>query len=275
MDLPLSPDSDDPQAQARRDRHRFRTALLVSGLFVVLLWWIHLLQAWLQQPLGALGVRPGEWSGLIGVIAAPLIHGSTKHLVGNTLPLLVLGVLAFATYPRTAWRAVALIWLLSGLGIWLFGRPSTHIGASGINHGLMFLLFALGLIRRDRPAIAAMFIAFFMYGGMLLTVLPGDPEVSWEAHLFGAIAGVVAALIWRKRDPAPPRKRYSWEDEELQPMESVLQSGERDTLEPPPPSQVPVLWQRPPPTPNGVVLVFRPRPAPLSPPPTEPTPSAE
>lgn len=260
MDLPLPEEPLDPHAQAQQDRHRFRGALLVSGLFVVLLWWIHLLEAWLQHPLGGLGVRPGEWSGLVGVIAAPLLHGSVKHLVGNTLPLLVLGVLTFATYPRTAWRATALIWILSGLGIWLIGRPSTHIGASGLSHGLMFLLFTLGLIRRDRAAIGAMFIAFFLYGGMLLTVLPGDPQVSWEAHLCGAIAGVIAALIWRKRDPAPPRKRYSWDDEEIEPLESELQAGERDTLEPPPPQQVPVLWHRPAPPPNGVLLQFRPRP---------------
>ena len=262
MDLPLPEAPTDPRAQARRDRRRFRFALFASALFVALLWWIHLAQAWFGHSLLALGVRPGEPSGLFGLIAAPLIHGSTAHLVANTLPLLVLGTLALAAYPRSAPRAVLAIWLLSGLGTWCFGRESSHIGASGLTHGLMFFLFALGLLRRDRPAIGAMFIAFFLYGGMLLTVLPGDPDISWESHLFGAVSGVVAALIWRRLDPAPPRKRYSWDDEEdAMPLESALQAQERDSLEPPPPTQVPVLWHRDAAgTARGTVIPFRPRP---------------
>jgi membrane associated rhomboid family serine protease len=262
MDLPLPAEPIDPVAQAVRDRRRFRIAAFASAIFLALLWWIHMAQTWMGQSLLGLGVRPGELSGLIGVVAAPLIHGSTAHLIANSLPLLVLGTLALATYPRSAPRAITTIWLLSGLGIWLFGRESSHIGASGLTHGLMFFLFTLGLLRRDRPAIAAMFIAFFLYGGMLLTVLPGDPKVSWEAHLFGALSGVLSALLWRKLDPAPPRKRYSWEDEELAPLESELQAQERDMLEPAAPREVPVLWHRVEPTDDtrGVVLPFRPRP---------------
>jgi membrane associated rhomboid family serine protease len=263
MDLPIPEEPLDPRAQAQADRRRFWRALMASALFVAALWWLRMLETWLNQPLGALGVRPGEVSGLIGVIAGPLIHGSTKHLVANTLPLLVLGTLTLATYPRAAWRSIAWIWLLSGLGIWLFGRSSSHIGASGLTHGLMFLLFTLGVLRRDRPAVAAALIAFFLYGGMLLTVLPGDPQISWEAHLFGALAGVLAAVLWRGRDPAPARKRYSWEDEaDAEALESELQHDERSTYEPPSPDQVPVLWQRPDAgTPSsGVVLAFRPRP---------------
>jgi membrane associated rhomboid family serine protease len=268
MDLPLPEEPLDPIAQARHDRHRFRTALIVSALFVAGLWWLRMLEVWLNQPLGALGVRPGEWSGLVGVLTAPLIDGSTKHLVGNSLPLLVLGTLVLSVYPRSAWRAIGLIWVLAGLGIWCFGRESSHIGASGITHGLMFFLFTLGMLRRDRPAVGAMLIAFFLYGGMLLTILPGDPQVSWEAHLFGALAGVLAALLWRKRDPAPARKRYSWEDETIEPLESGLQAGERAMLEPASPRDVPILWHRSEPQPEarGVVLTFRPRPRPEEPP---------
>lgn len=264
MHIPLPELPADPRAQARADRRRFWNAFLVSAFFVVGLWWLKLLEGWLDQPLGGLGVRPGEWSGLIGVIAAPLIHGSTAHLVHNTLPLLVLGTLLLAVYPRTAWRAVAFVWIASGVGIWLFGRPSSHIGASGLSHGLMFLLLVLGAIRRDRPAVAAAMIAFFMYGGMLLSILPGDPQVSWEAHLFGALSGAVAAVLWRKRDPAPPRKRYSWEDEDesIEPLYSELQERDRGMYEPPPPRDVPVLWHRVPPPPTSVVVRFRPRSAP-------------
>jgi hypothetical protein len=141
---------------------------------------------------------------------------------------------------------------------WSIGRPSPHIGASGLTHGLLFLLLFLGLLRRDRAAIAAALIGFFFYGGMLLTVLPREAGISWEYHLGGALAGILAAVVWRRADPEPPRRRYSWEDE----PEPSVDTGE---LEPPAPDAVPVLWQRPA-DPNGVVLPFRPRPRPEAPP---------
>ncbi|MBB5207939.1 rhomboid family intramembrane serine protease [Chiayiivirga flava] len=261
MDLPIPETPADPVAQARHDRSRFFGALLLSLCFVALLWWIKMLEVWLGQSLSGLGVRPGSVPGLIGLVAAPLLHGSFGHLLNNTLPLLVLGTLTLALYPRAATRAIALIWLGSGLGIWLFGRDSVHLGASGLNHGLMFLLFTLGLLRRDRAGIAALMIAFLLYGGMLLTVFPGDPQISWEAHLFGAMSGVAAALLWRARDPLPARKKYSWEleDESIRALEDTLAAEERDLYEPPAPRDVPVLWQRPDPAPRGVVVPFRPR----------------
>src|SRR5690606_28778384 len=150
---------------------------------------------------------PGEWWGLLGILTAPLLHGSVAHLVSNTLPLLLLGTLSLVSFPRATIRTLPLVWLLSGVLVWFLARPSFHIGASGINHGLMFFLLTLGLFRRDRVAVATAFIAFFMYGGMLLTVLPREAGISWEYHLFGALSGVVAGLLWRRLDPLPPRKR--------------------------------------------------------------------
>lgn len=265
MDVPLNQPLPDPREQARHDRRRFLRALFASAAFIAVLWWIKMIETWLGTSFSALGVTPGSALGLVGLPAAPLLHGSIGHLINNTLPLLVLGTLALAIYPRASKLAIPLIWLGSGLGIWLIGsHHSTHLGASGLSHGLMFFLFALGLLRRDRPAIAAAMIAFFLYGGMLLTVLPGDPQVSWEAHMSGAACGVLAALLWFRRDPPPARKRYSWEDEDesMQPLEDTLAVQERDMYEPTAPREVPVLWVRPE-TPRGATVVpFPPRPRP-------------
>jgi hypothetical protein len=135
---------------------------------------------------------------------------------------------------------------------------SYHLGASGLTHGLMFLVFTLGLLRRDRPSIAAAMIAFFLYGGMLLTVLPREAGVSWQAHLGGAVAGVVAAWLFRRSDPLPSRKKYSWEIEEE--LAAQAAQRERDELELATPPEVRVLWQRPQvPDTRGVVLRFPPR----------------
>ncbi len=243
-------DASSPQQHADAVRDRFRRALLASMAFVAALGAIFYAGPWLGDSR-ALSLVPQSWPGLVGVITAPLLHGSIGHWLGNGSSLLVLGTLVGTVYPRAALRALPLIWVLSGIGTWLIGRPSFHIGASGITHGLLFLLLFLGLLRRDRAAIAAALIAFFFYGGMLLTVLPREPGVSWEYHLSGAVAGIVAAFIWRRADPEPPRQRYSWEDEEDEP--------EPDTeFDLPTPAQVPVLWQRPE-EPRGVVIPFRPR----------------
>jgi membrane associated rhomboid family serine protease len=214
-----------------------------------------------QQALDwrALAVSPHSFAGLPGILTAPLLHGSPGHLAANAFALLILGTLAMAAYPRATLRALPLLWLGSGLGAWLLGDPgSRHLGASGLTHGLMFLVFVLGLLRRDRPAIAAGMIAFLFYGGMLLTVLPQEPGVSWQSHLGGALGGILSAFLFRRTDPRPPRRKYSWELEEEE-AERAAQA-ERDTFEPPSPDDVPVLWRREPRDDGrGVVLRFPPR----------------
>ena len=246
----------DTPAQRARDRARLMRALNASLAFVLLLCAVFAAQFFFR--FDALAIAPLRADGLLGIATAPLLHGSLAHLGANAVALLLLGTLAGSVYPRATLRALPLIWLAAGLGPWLLGEPeSRHLGASGLTHGLMYLLLVLGLLRRDRPAVAAAMIAFLLYGGMLLTVLPREAGVSWEYHLSGAVAGIVAAFIWRRADPQPPRQRYSWEDEE----EAGDPLDDTDTLEPPRPPDVPVLWQRQDP-PRGVVLPFRPRPLP-------------
>ena len=92
-----------------------------------------MIETWLGTSFAGLGVRPGEWSGLVGVLAAPLLHGSPAHVLSNSLPMLVLGTLTLAVYPRTAGRAIVLVWLLSGLGIWLFGPLRRRATASKVS----------------------------------------------------------------------------------------------------------------------------------------------
>jgi membrane associated rhomboid family serine protease len=240
----LDPHGHDPTAP-RRDAHAFRRALLIAFAFTLLLWWIKGLELLFAESLAALGIRPGSGAGLIGVLAAPLLHGSIEHLLSNSLPLIVLGTLALYAYPRATRWALPLIWLGSGLGTWLIGRPSLHFGASGLTHGLMFYLFVLGVVRWEPRSIAVAMITFFLYGGMLITVLPREPGVSWEAHLTGALAGLVAALLWRRRDPLPPRRKYSWDLEaEAEAAAAPGAQRERDEFELPRPAHVPVLWQR-------------------------------
>ena len=224
-------------ASAARDRARVRYAALGAAALLLGVW-LAWFAAWmLGWSLDDLGVRPRQLHGLVGVLTAPFAHASFDHLMSNTLPLGLLATLTLYCYPRAARLALPLIWILSGIGVWLFARDSVHIGASGIVHGLMFFLFVMGLIRRDRLAVVTSLVVFFLYGGMLMSVLPREEHVSFEYHLAGALAGVLAAFLLHKRDPLPPRKRYSWEDE-------TPDAASEDELEPPLAADVPVLWQR-------------------------------
>ncbi|WP_066098746.1 rhomboid family intramembrane serine protease [Xanthomonas massiliensis] len=259
MDMPDTPLPADPQSERRRDRARVLRAFNFSLAFVLVLVAVFAAQGHFDWQRWA--VAPLQASGLLGLIGAPLLHASPAHLAANATALLILGTLAGSVYPRATAASLPLLWLGSGLGAWALGDPgSHHLGASGVTHGLMFLVFVLGLVRRDRAAIAAGMIAFLFYGGMLMSVLPHEAGISWQSHLGGAVAGVSSALLFHRLDPPLPRKRYSWEDEDREEDGDEAATGDaRDGLEPPAPSEVPVLWRREPGATPGVVLKFRPR----------------
>lgn len=209
MDLHLPEAPADPKAQRAADRRRLGTAFKLSLAFAAVLAVVFGLQA--MGDWRPFAIAPRSVEGLLGILTAPLLHGSWSHLISNTVPLWILGAMARYAYPRALLWALPLIWLASGLGTWLFGRPSLHLGASGVAHGLMFFLFVVGLLRRDRLAIVVALITFFLYGSMIWTVFPREDGVSWEAHLYGAIGGLIAAALLFRRDPLAPRAPYSWE----------------------------------------------------------------
>ena len=250
---PPSPTSLTADAQRVADRRRLRHALNASlGVVLVLAACFAAQQGFDWTPLT---VAPRSAQGLVGLLTAPLLHGSVEHIVANGIALLMLGTLAGTAFPTATLRSLPLLWVGSGLVAWLLGAPgSHHLGASGVTHGLGFLVFMLGVLRRDRAAIAAGMLAFLFYGGMLMTILPREAGVSWESHLGGALAGVIAAFLFRRSDPEPPRRKYSWEvEEELQAERSAR---DRDMFEPRAHGDVPVLWQREANEDRGTVLRF-------------------
>ncbi|MDQ2069218.1 rhomboid family intramembrane serine protease [Natronospira bacteriovora] len=204
---------------------------LVTGL-VAGLWLLHGLLLLSGVDASILGVRPRVASGLLGVLTAPLIHASWLHLFSNTLPLLVLGTAMFHGFPGAARRALPLIWIGSGLLVWLLAREGVHAGASGIAFGMMFFVFTAGLLRRDRASVALVLLVFFLHGSMVWGVLPQAPGVSWESHLAGAVVGVVSGVWFRRRDPLPTPAVFDNSDLPDEPFsgeEASSDSGEDDT----------------------------------------------
>jgi membrane associated rhomboid family serine protease len=164
--------------------------VLVGVLYVV--------EAVDQSMNGALefyGVRPRQLTGLEGVLFAPLLHAGWAHLIANTVPLLVLGWLVLAGGTRQFVTVTVIVWLISGVGTWVIGSPGVHLGASGIAFGWLVFLLLRGLFLWSVKQIFVALLLFFYWGGMLWGVIPGQPGISWEAHLFGAVGGLIAAWL--------------------------------------------------------------------------------
>lgn len=206
-------------------RASFRAAVFLAFAFVAVIMLIHGLGSALGLDLQRFGVHPRDAAGLAGIVAAPLLHGDFAHLMSNVLPLLVVGTAMLYLYPDASPVVLPAIYLGPGLAVWLFGRESIHIGASGLVYGLVAYVFVAGMIRRDRRAIAASMLVAFMYGALVWGVLPIKVEVSWETHLAAALIGVALAIALRGRD-IPPRKRYAWEDEPEAPEFAIEGAGE-------------------------------------------------
>ncbi|GHU79094.1 rhomboid family intramembrane serine protease [Bacteroidia bacterium] len=163
-----------------------------------------------------LGIIPRTWEGLRGILFSPLIHQDASHLYSNSVPALVLSWCLFYFYKDLGYLVFPVLWILSGIFTWLIGRDSYHIGASGLIYALASFLFFSGIFRKYIPLMAVSMIVVFLYGSTVWSMFPVteivDPAISWEAHLSGAMGGVICAVVFRRRGPKAPEPEE--EDEE-------------------------------------------------------------
>jgi len=149
------------------------------------------------------GVEPREADGLDGILFAPVLHASWAHLLANTMPLLVFGFLLLLAGVRRWLMVTAVVWLVGGAGVWLTGGTGTlHIGASGLVFGWLCYLLLRGVFSRHPGQLALGVLLLLIYGGVLWGVMPGQPGISWQSHLFGAIGGGLAAWWLGRADRA-------------------------------------------------------------------------
>ena len=178
-------------------------------LFIIIIWSVHLLN--LRFPylnFTTFGILPRDYVGLKGIVFSPFLHSteSFSHIINNSVPLLVLTWLLRVSYPKLFWRVIVFIWLVSGSWVWLAARgESFHIGASGVIYGLAFFLFFSGVFRKSIQLMGVSLIVSFLYGSMIWGIFPSEESISFEAHLFGALAGIILAFYYKKQYAKPDK----------------------------------------------------------------------
>lgn len=179
---------------------------------VVVMWLAELVDAALGGALTAHGIGPRRIDGLEGVLVAPLLHSGFGHLLSNTVPLLALGLLV-AIRGRAWWLTVtAAVWLGGGALVWLLGGGVNHVGASGLVFGYFGALLGAAVRTRRPASLAPALVAIFLYGSLLVGLVP-QAGLSWESHLFGLIVGAVVAH--RLAEQPPPRRDEDRDEDDI------------------------------------------------------------
>lgn len=170
--------------------------LSLLGTLVAIMWVAEVVDQWvLGRQLDLLGIIPRTTIGLRGIVLAPFLHGGFAHLIGNTIPFLMLGWLIMLRETSDFVRVTLVVGLTSGLGTWLLGSSGSHIGASGVIFGYLGYLLLRGFFERRLGSISLSLLVGTLYGSMIWGILPLQRGISWEGHLFGFLGGVLAARI--------------------------------------------------------------------------------
>ena len=192
---------------------KFTNSVVVAPLIgVILIWAVFWLELQLHTNFNHFGVYPRSLKGLRGVLFSPFIHGSVEHLYNNTIPLAILTASLFYFYKDIAIKVLVYGLLFSGLFTWAVGRPSYHIGVSGIIYVLASFIFFKGIFSKYYRLVALSLVVVFIYGSLLWYVFPIKDGISWEGHLGGFLAGLLLAFFVKANTPSS--KKFDWEHED-------------------------------------------------------------
>jgi membrane associated rhomboid family serine protease len=185
----------DPSAIASE----LKSHIAILGVLVGLMWFVRVADSVLPGTANVYGIIPRTSIGLRGILFSPFLHGSYQHLISNTIPFIMLGWFVMLRSVKEFFTVSAIVMLASGLGVWFFGAPGVHIGASGVIFGYFGFLLSRAYFERSALSIALSLTVGLLYGSLIWGVLPNQLHISWEGHLFGFIGGVLAAKWLSKR----------------------------------------------------------------------------
>ncbi|MCX7832657.1 MAG: rhomboid family intramembrane serine protease [Ignavibacteria bacterium] len=203
--------------------------LIYTSIFIFVLWCIKIIELIFGVEFYQAGIYPRKLNGILGIITSPLLHSDFSHLISNTGTLFVLMFTLFYSYKKSALYVTIIIWVITGLSVWIFGRQAYHIGSSGILYGYLSYLFFLGIFRKEPKAIAISLLITFLYGGLVWGILPTKPEISFESHLAGFFSGLFCAIIFRNFDDY--ERKYEWEEEDDYDEESSEEEAEDNNID--------------------------------------------
>ena len=192
-------------SHSNAEQQWLKKSLLLPLLFVGVIWFVKLVELSFGISFSFLGIEPRTLTGLRGVVLSPFLHGDLSHLFSNSFPIIVLGFIILQTYRSIVWQLLFWLTIMSGFWTWTIGRPSYHIGASGVIYGMAFFVFVSGVLRRDTRSMALAMLVTFLYGGFVWGLLPIQEGVSWEGHIAGALAGIFCAIYFRDVNKPEPR----------------------------------------------------------------------
>lgn len=184
-------------------RNRMRSGLTFAAMYVIAIWAVHLVNTFLFGGLLIFfGINPLDLSSIWQIFTSPFLHADFNHLISNTVPGAVFSFLIGVSGARVWWEVTAFVVIIGGAGVWLLGGVGTnHIGASGLVYGWLAYLLIRGVFNRNFLQILLGIILGAMYSGLVFGLLPGTPGVSWQAHLFGAVGGILAGVLITSDDP--------------------------------------------------------------------------
>jgi membrane associated rhomboid family serine protease len=192
----MSSQSPSPMRRPVLDRSRMGGGLRLLAVLVCLMWLSEAVDTALGNGLDRFGIIARTPDGLIGIVTAPFLHLGFGHLISNTLPLVTLGALIAVGGAVRLFSVTAIVAVLGGFATWIASPPNTiTIGASGLVFGYAAYLIARGLFNRRIGQVLVGVVVVLVWGGALLGGLLPQDGISWQGHLFGAVAGVIAAWV--------------------------------------------------------------------------------
>jgi len=196
------------------NQFKFKKGTFLIPILVVLsIWLVYIIEIGFGFNFNKFGIYPKTVLGLRGILFSPFIHGDSKHLLNNSVPLVVMLGSLYYFYHKIATKVLVLGIVITGLLTWSIARPANHIGASGVIYFLVSFIFFSGILRKYYRLIALSLAVVFLYGSMVWYVLPVEDSISWEGHLSGFLTGIIFAILFKKVGPQPESFEFTPNEE--------------------------------------------------------------
>ncbi|XRQ10003.1 rhomboid family intramembrane serine protease [Actinomadura welshii] len=190
------PEQQRSEGLAKHGARALTSAVLVASVTAVM-WVLEAFDYTTGGWLDRFGIQPRDVNDLPDIFTAPFMHGGFEHLMANTVPFLILGFIAAARGIAKFLAMSLIVIVVGGLGVWFTSSANT-LGSSILIFGFFGYLVGRGIFERRLIDIGIAVAVVAVYGTMLLGVIPGEPGISWQGHLFGLIGGVLGAWFLRR-----------------------------------------------------------------------------